>query len=121
MPTRSTPPGLGLGSAAASLNFEPSNSVGTAAARLQRGDNPQAPAARAAPPLRTSRRVHHGRGNCASLIKFLLSPFGTGDGVSDRLTQNESRLCNGLSSPPRKRGSRACPWPEQGATAAALP
>src|SRR5712691_7854715 len=27
---------------------------------------------------------------------------------------------NELSSPPRKRGPRACPWPEQGATARTL-
>src|SRR6266436_6753422 len=82
MPTRSTPPDLGLGSGAASLNFKPSNSAGTAAAWLQREDSPQAPATRVAPPpLRTSRRVHHVRGNCAPLIKFLLHLFGTEHGV----------------------------------------
>jgi hypothetical protein len=40
--------------------------------------------------------------------------------VSECLTRNEARYLNRLSSPPRKRGSRACPWREQGATVRTL-
>ena len=35
--------------------------------------------------------------------------------------KNDSRFQKELSSPPRKPGSRACPWHEQGAAAEALP
>jgi len=39
-------------------------------------------------------------------------------------TENSARVCNRLPSPPRKRrekrGSRACPWLEQGANASAV-
>src|SRR6266566_989046 len=84
MPIRSTPPDLALGSGALSLNVAPSYLSGIGSASAGPKDNPQAPVARAAP-LRTSRRVRHshGRGNCTSLIKFLMRPFGTGHGVSE--------------------------------------
>jgi hypothetical protein len=49
--------------------------------------------------------------------------FLVGSGATKQsqwLTRNEARYLKRLSSPPRKRGSGACPWPEQGPTVRTL-
>jgi alpha-ketoglutarate-dependent taurine dioxygenase len=40
--------------------------------------------------------------------------------LSESLTRNVAANFNKVSSPPRKRGPRACPWQEQGATGRTL-
>jgi hypothetical protein len=40
--------------------------------------------------------------------------------IPQSLTRNVAADLNKVSSPPRKRGPRACPWQEQGATGRTL-
>ncbi len=72
MPYFSTPPDFGLGSGAASWNFEPSNSIGTPAAPCALAFHGKADkVAAAAAPATNSRRFTPGRLDLDSLIFFL--------------------------------------------------
>src|SRR5258705_1064097 len=82
MPYFSTPPDFGLGSGAASWNFEPSNSLATPSARAN-CQGKAAPAPKAAAPLTNSRRFTRERLDSWSCI-FRFLPFGSSHLVFSR-------------------------------------